>query len=89
MREAFDEVNRRASAIGCSNFDCTYEQALAKYYHADVHGLEFPEGFKKDYANKLKPADRKTYIASRFLDYRVSVDLQILYEEKNKYLGLI
>lgn len=43
---------------------CTYDQALKKYYHADVHGLEFPKGFDKDYANKLKPADRKSYIAS-------------------------
>lgn len=29
LREAFDEVNRRASVIGCSNFDCTFERFRA------------------------------------------------------------
>ena len=29
LREAFDEVNRRASAIGCSNFDCTFDRFRA------------------------------------------------------------
>lgn len=43
---------------------CTYEQALAKYYHADVHGLKFPKGFDQTRAKKLAPADRKAYIAS-------------------------
>ena len=37
---------------------------MIKYYHADVHGLEFPEGFDKNHARNLTPADRKTYIAS-------------------------
>ena len=43
---------------------CTYEQALAKYYHADVHSLEFPKGFDQNRAKKLAPADRKAYIAT-------------------------
>lgn len=43
---------------------CTYEQALNKYYHADAQGLQFPEGFDKNYATSLKPADRQAYIAS-------------------------
>ena len=43
---------------------CTYEQALAKYYHADVHGLKFPKGFDQNRVGRLAPADRKAYIAS-------------------------
>jgi len=42
----------------------SYDQALAKYYHADVHGLPFPEGFDRDHALGLKPNERKAYIAS-------------------------
>lgn len=47
-----------------SKIICTYEQALAKYYHADVHGLKFPKGFDRNHARKLAPADRKVYTAS-------------------------
>lgn len=43
---------------------CTYEQALAKYYHADVHGLKFPKGFDQNRVGQLAPADRKAYIES-------------------------
>lgn len=42
----------------------TYDQALAKYYHADLYGLAFPQGFDKSYALGLKPNERKAYIAS-------------------------
>jgi len=43
---------------------CTYYSALRKYYHADVHGLEFPEGFDKNHARNLTPNNRKAYIES-------------------------
>ena len=26
LQRAFDEVNRRASVIGCENFDCSFER---------------------------------------------------------------
>ena len=41
-----------------------YDNALAKYYHADVYGLEFPEGFDKNHARALTPNNRKAYIES-------------------------
>ena len=40
----------------------TYEQALAKYYHADVYNLEFPKGFDVDYVRVLQPKERIAYI---------------------------
>lgn len=40
----------------------TYDQALAKYYHADVYNLEFPKEFDVDHAHGLKPKDRIAYI---------------------------
>lgn len=40
----------------------TYDQALAKFYHADLYNIEFPKGFDVNHAADLEPKKRKAYV---------------------------
>lgn len=51
---------------------CTYYQTLGKYYHPDVHVLEFPNRFSKEHARALTTDSRAAYIEGTVLGEKFS-----------------